>query len=247
MFLPGSLQTTTLGDVLGRLHRLGASGVLELIESRSPAAGRRHRIHLHRGLVTGVDSPTAVLRLGEVLVQHGVLSTRHHGQMMQGLARAAGQRAGKLLLQTGMVDARQLSGALADQTRMRVDALFKLRDAEVRFHADGGAALRGRGLAARDFLHGRARARDRASEDESHAATQQPAVQDRGRAAALAELGLGESATAADVRLAFRRLAVAVHPDLRPEASDSERGQLQTRLAALSSAYHYLIGHCPGA
>jgi hypothetical protein len=246
MFLPGNLQATTLGDVLGQLNRLGASGVLELIERSSPAAGRRHCIHLHRGLVTDVDSPTQVPRLGEVLMKQGVLSTQQHGQLVQRLAVAPGQRAGKMLLQSGMVNARQLSGALADQTRMRVDALFGLHDAAVRFHADGCAALRGRGLPASDFLHGRARARDRARSSDSHADTAQPVVGDDMRADSLAVLGLGRSATAADVRIAFRRMAAAVHPDLHPEASDSERERLQMRLAALSVAYHHLITHCQG-
>jgi hypothetical protein len=241
MYLPGNLQATTLGDVLGSLHRLGASGVLELIEQRSPAAGRRHRIHLHRGLVTDVESPAAVPRLGEVLVQRGVLSTQQHGELEQGLARSPGLRAGKMLLQTGVVDAQQLSGALADQTRMRVNALFGLQEAAVRFHADGAAALRGRGLGASDFLHGRPRARDRVGGDQPQHQGTEPAAEEQMRKAALAELGLDTSGSAADVRSAFRRLAAAVHPDLYPEASEAQRERLQAKLVALSAAYHYLI------
>src|SRR5260221_423910 len=37
MHLPGRLRTTTLGDLLGALHRAGATGTLELAELR----GRR--------------------------------------------------------------------------------------------------------------------------------------------------------------------------------------------------------------
>jgi DnaJ-domain-containing protein 1 len=50
MHLPGRLSRTTLGDLLGRLHRSHASGALEL-----RARGRRHRIHLERGAVIAVD------------------------------------------------------------------------------------------------------------------------------------------------------------------------------------------------
>ena len=50
MHLPGRLSRTTLGDLLGRLHRSYSTGALELV-----ARGRRHRIHLERGAVIAVD------------------------------------------------------------------------------------------------------------------------------------------------------------------------------------------------
>jgi hypothetical protein len=50
MQLPGRLSRTTLGDLLGRLHRSCATGALEL-----SARGRRHRVHLERGAVIAVD------------------------------------------------------------------------------------------------------------------------------------------------------------------------------------------------
>ena len=50
MHLPGRLSRTTLGDLLGRLHRSCSTGALELA-----ARGRRHRIHLERGAVIAVD------------------------------------------------------------------------------------------------------------------------------------------------------------------------------------------------
>ena len=60
MQLPGRLSASTLGDLLGALHRERTSGRLELAEIRGPigrsVAGRIHRIHLVSGLVTTVET-----------------------------------------------------------------------------------------------------------------------------------------------------------------------------------------------
>jgi hypothetical protein len=53
--LPGRLRASTLGDLLGKLHRARLSGVLELTEVGGPSAGKRHRIHLRAGLVDVVE------------------------------------------------------------------------------------------------------------------------------------------------------------------------------------------------
>lgn len=53
---PGKLRLSTLGDLLGTLHRAGISGVLALRELRGATAGRCHRIHLNRGLITAVET-----------------------------------------------------------------------------------------------------------------------------------------------------------------------------------------------
>lgn len=61
MQLPRRLSASTLGDLLGALHREGVTGVLELSEIRGPngssVPGRIHRVHLRGGLVVGVESP----------------------------------------------------------------------------------------------------------------------------------------------------------------------------------------------
>jgi hypothetical protein len=56
MNLPGRLRSTTLGDVLGRLHRAGVSGILELVEPSGTRAGRAHRIFLREGRVDDVET-----------------------------------------------------------------------------------------------------------------------------------------------------------------------------------------------
>ena len=56
MRLPGRLRASTLGDLLGRLHRARISGVLELREAGGPTAGRVHRVLLRGGLVASVET-----------------------------------------------------------------------------------------------------------------------------------------------------------------------------------------------
>src|SRR5258708_23593547 len=63
MHLPGRLRSTTLGDLLGALHRDAATGTLELVEDR----GRVHRIHVSRGLVVAVEVDGASPSLAEIL------------------------------------------------------------------------------------------------------------------------------------------------------------------------------------
>ena len=50
--LPGSLERSTLGDVLGALHRSRCSGALRLDPSDGSA---RHVIHLHEGLIHHIE------------------------------------------------------------------------------------------------------------------------------------------------------------------------------------------------
>lgn len=238
MILPGNLRETTLGDLLGRLHRSHVSGVLELIEERPAVAGRRHRIHLQHGMVTQVETPERVPRLGEVLVRDGVLSESQHRGFLDELSSRPGELAGSVLVGSGMASESSVSRALQEQLRMRVDALFSIDRASVRFHARG--ATGGRTLAASDFLHGRPRARERSRGGTGCA---QPARAELGRVEALERLGLSEGATREDVRQSFRKLAAAVHPDLHRDAEPERREEMQRRFASYSAAYHYLIAH----
>ncbi|MCA9626339.1 MAG: molecular chaperone DnaJ, partial [Myxococcales bacterium] len=80
MQLPGRLEVTTLGDVLGALYRERASGVLELLERGTSHPGRPHRLFIERGLVRDVESSLSVTKLGELLWQEGFLD---HGTWQQ--------------------------------------------------------------------------------------------------------------------------------------------------------------------
>lgn len=234
MILPGNLRATTLGDLLGRLHRNQVSGVLELIEERPAVAGRRHRIHLQHGMVTQVDTAVPVPRLGEVLVHDGALTESQHRGFLEQLSHRPGELAGKVLVDSGMATEGRVCSALQEQLRMRVNALYAIDQAEVRFHARGAVA--GRALTVSEFLHGRPRARER----------RRPTAkceQSSSRTEALARLGLHDGASRDDIRQAFRKLASAVHPDLHRDAPESERDAMQSRFASYSAAYHYLIMH----
>ena len=55
-------------------------------------------------------------------------------------------------------------------------------------------------------------------------------------------LGLDEDASLSDVTRAFRELASQMHPDKLTNAPASERRAAEQRFAALSAAYHALIG-----
>jgi hypothetical protein len=241
MLLPGNLRTTTLGDVLGRLHRQMVSGILELIEEQSAVAGRRHRIHLHHGLITRVESSAEVPPIGEVLVREGAITGAQHRGFLHNLRSHPGRLAGAVLVEAGLVNARVLAEALAAQMRMRVDALYHLHDVSVRFHI-GRLAL-GRSMPASEFLHGRPRARDR--RHGSRGTWQRDSRTKRGaldeRAQSFAALGLDDGASRDQIRHAFRKLATTVHPDLHPGADERTRASMQSKFAALSAAYHFLI------
>lgn len=53
--IPGRLERSTLGDVLGALHRDGASGALR-IDEMGPDGPRQHVIYLRDGLIADVES-----------------------------------------------------------------------------------------------------------------------------------------------------------------------------------------------
>lgn len=69
MNLPGKLRHSTLGDLLGTLHRAGLSGVLALRELRGATAGRCHKIHLQRGLIVAVETADAPEGLDRALMK----------------------------------------------------------------------------------------------------------------------------------------------------------------------------------
>lgn len=210
MQLPGKLSLSTLGDLLGSLHRGRASGVLVLREARGLFAGRRHQVHLRSGLVTSVETA---------------------GQTDDATDPASVQR--------------------------RLDQLFSLPEAELSFEVARRQPPSPRPLSPADFLHGRPRQRDRASPPTpapgpvASAAGRPPStppppparpVHDRGASQALATLGLPTTASGTEVRQAFRRLALALHPDRHPDASEARRAELSRQLASVVQAYRVLVG-----
>jgi DnaJ domain len=234
MQLPGRLRLTTLGDVLGALHRAGASGVLELGEDR----GVTHRIYVRHGMITQVDTDLHRQRLGELLARQGFVGARALARLARRLMEAPGQRAGEILVQEGFVSSELVSAGLRRQLRQKLDALFELKDAQLTFRVPRPHEGHRAPLSPGEFLHGRPRARTRAKSQTPPRTETSRATPAAPRAYAL--LGLRPGADRDAIQRAFRTLARSLHPDCHPHASSEERARLLTRFAELSAAYHAL-------
>jgi DnaJ-domain-containing protein 1 len=238
MNLPGRLKLSTLGDMLGVLHRAGASGVLELIEQDGSVAGRTHRVYLDGGLIDGVESRFAVPKLGEIMLREGLLGLEGVRLLLRKLIEQPGKKAGQILLDERLVNSSLLEASLRAQLKARLEALFKLRDALVRFHVR--RPPRGRRaslLSPREFLHGRPRARTGRPEPRRS----EPSV-DAPQRASYEILGLSPGADTEAVRRAFRKLAALHHPDRHPGATPAEKAILAQRFSQITAAYHRLSG-----
>ncbi len=247
MKLPGRLRLTTLGDVLGAVHRAGASGVLELTEDR----GATHRVFWADGMITQIDTDLSRQRLGELLAGQGFLGARGLARLARRLLEAPRQRAGEILVEEGFVSPDLVSAGLRRQLRQKLEALFELRDAQLTFRIPRPHAHERMPLSPGEFLHGRPRARpraryaaaqERASNGSSGSQAHGGRVPHGSRTRAYATLGLLPGADRATIQQAFRRLALNLHPDRFPNAEPSERARLLSRFAELSAAYHALAG-----
>jgi hypothetical protein len=245
--IAGRLSETTLGDILGTLARASVTGVIRLKETAGVTAGRTHGIHLSRGQVVAVESQAMVLPLGEILRQRGLLDGAAHRQLTLRLAsgQARQRRVGEILVQERLISPEVVGAALRQQLRAKLDALFALPDALISFHVACPPAATAHPLPTREYLAGRPRARDRMQRPAPSPRIGEPRPLLRStsaRESALRTLGLTESATRADVTQAFRDLASRMHPDRHVGASEDERRKLHQQFAALSAAYHALIG-----
>jgi len=252
MQLPGRLRLTTLGDVLGAIHRAGASGVLELTEDR----GHTHRVFWSDGMITQVDTALFRERLGDLLAGQGFLGARALARLARRLLEAPRQRAGEILVEEGFVSSDLVSAGLRRQLRQKLEALFQLKDAQLTFRVPRPHEQHRSPLSPGEFLHGRPRARPRAryaaaqerassqsSAGSGHASSSASVRAPHGsRSRAYATLGLLPGADRAAIQQAFRRLALNLHPDRFPNAEPSERARLLSRFAELSAAYHALAG-----
>jgi hypothetical protein len=250
MHLPGRLRSTTLGDMLGTLHRARASGTLELVEDR----GRTHRVHLRAGLVSAVEVDGAGSSLAEVLRKDGLVDD---DVLRRSLLRAMASRRlhGEVLVRDFHVSPDVIGSALRRQILLRLVAIERIGDARVHFCAAVRAprgALGDAPLEAREFLPGRRRARDRHAQAQAQAPAQaQARAQAYGHAhrayipaahvLAARVLGVDPGADPAEIKRAYRRLAKDLHPDLHPGASDDERQALQRRFAEVTAAYRSLV------
>jgi hypothetical protein len=270
MDLPGRLRSTTLGDLLGALHRAGATGTLELAEDR----GRLHRVYLAQGLVAAVELEGTTPSLAEILRNDRAADD---DVLRRSLLRAmASQRLhGEVLVDDFRLSPQVVGNALRRQVVARLGVLDRLGDARVSFRVavrPPRGALTGRRAATAadstdaaslksepplhpsEFLHGRRRRRERTAEappfaraagagaDREQANDRQGGDRARtGAPLAWRVLGLPPGADLAEIKRAYRRLARTVHPDLHPGVTDDERRALETRFSELTEAYRALV------
>jgi hypothetical protein len=233
--VPTSLESTTLGDVLGQMMRSSASGALYLVETGNARAGRAHRVHLRDGRPVVVASEGD--RIGELLASRGLVD-EEAVQRASAHQRLGDRRLfGELVAALSAAPPRDVEACLHAQTRARLDRLFGLEGAQLSFFAtnfEGGlegafgrAARAASPLSPADYLHGRPRRRGTG---------RRPAM--RGDEPDTVLLGVAPDATAEALRRAFRKRAFELHPDRAENASD--RAVRQQLLAKVSAAYHRL-------
>src|SRR5271170_3250094 len=135
MHLPGRLSTSTLGDLLGSLHRERITGVIELREIVGPrgrgVSGRLHRVHLRGGLVVAVDTAFPVPPLGEILCREGLCPGEAVRLLVTRIEAGDRRATGEILESAGLASAEAIRAALRAQLRERVDALFGVEDATI--------------------------------------------------------------------------------------------------------------------
>jgi hypothetical protein len=245
MNLPGRLRTTTLGDLLGTLHRAEASGTLELAED----TGRRHRVYLSRGCVVAVEVDGATPTLAEILKrEHGVGDELLRRSLLR--AMSSERLHGDVLVQDFRVDKPVVDEALRGQVCGRLERLDQLMDARVLFRVairTPRSAFTESPLPPERFLGGRKRARDAAGKTPTPCGARGPRrsdesfVREDNRSVAMRVLGVSPAADDTEIRRAYRKLARAFHPDAHPSASEDERRSLSRRFQAVTEAYRALV------
>lgn len=240
MLLPGRLRQTTLGDLLGTLHRAAAHGTLEIAED----LGRTHRVHLADGMVIAVEFDGAAATLAEVLRSSGEVDD---GTLRRSLLRAiTSQRLhGQVLVEDFHLARTIVDAAVRRQMTARLTRLEQLTDARVHFRVTlkppRGAVVT-MPLRPTEFLRGRRRFRDRGQPATAAAPRpRHPQVARDVPISAFRVLGVEVGADAIEIKRAYRRLARAYHPDLHPDATEPERRVLAERFSALTTAYRTLV------
>jgi hypothetical protein len=260
MQLPGRLRGTTLGDLLGVLHRAGATGTLELAEDR----GRTHRVHVARGLVVAVELDGAAPSLADVLRRERAADDDVIKRSLL-RAMAAGRLHGEVLVREFLLSPEVVDRALRRQLLARLSALESVAEARVAFRVTvrpPRGALHEAPLGPGEFLHGRRRAREQGSPPppaaSSGPAYRRPAqtcgdwrpqsgsrsereTASKATTRAWTVLGVPPGTAPEEIKRAYRRLARSFHPDLHPGATDDERRALEARFAEVTDAYRALV------
>jgi hypothetical protein len=223
--LPGSLERSTLGDVLGALHRDRVTGTLRLHEI---SGGREHQ-HL------------IVWREGLI---HQVETTRRRASYANPAQRRAAERWTRDDPQRSELVERL--EALFELTRAKLSfRVMGPRVASSSAPLEPSEFLHGR----RRSRDGAARTpapppveREEVWARQPRTPAAPPVERESARAHALRTLGLAGDPGTDAVRAAFRQQARRWHPDRHPGASESARAVLCRRFAQITGAYEQLIG-----
>ena len=111
MALEGELQTLPLRDLLDWLARRRASGRLTL--SRGMTV---RQFHLRDGRVTLVNSSEEWTRLGQLLIDRGLVEETEVAQMLEQRSSSR-TRLGRLLIDAGVISGLQLGTVLGEKSR----------------------------------------------------------------------------------------------------------------------------------
>jgi hypothetical protein len=154
------------------------------------------------------------------------------------LIEQPGKRVGEVLVEEGLGTADLVAAGLRRQRASRLEALYGLSEALIRFHVPRPrTGYRPAPLSTREFLYGRPRARARFTFGAGSFARKSSDP----KLGAYLELGLRPGASARDIQRAFRKLAAERHPDRFPHASAREKAAHLAGFAKLSAAYHLLL------
>ncbi len=125
----GSLSKTPIAQVLAYIFRKNLTGTLVLKDGGS----NEYRIIFIKGMPSHVDGRGLGHPMGDVFVEAGLI-TRNELEAYVGEARRANTMLGKFLMESGIIDRRQLDTAMRIQIRKRIKDLFSIMDGVFEFH-----------------------------------------------------------------------------------------------------------------
>lgn len=124
----GSLQDFYLSDVFIGLRRNSATGVLEIKSGQI-----EKKVFIKDGEMVFSSSNQPADRLGEVLLDEGVITQEHYDRSVE-ILKKTGKRQGAILVELGCLKPQQLVWAVRHQVEKTILSLFGLAEGEFSFN-----------------------------------------------------------------------------------------------------------------